>query len=90
MTWTFAAVGGVEPPILELVTARFIEGNEPWAELLSGLHHRCIAQQLLPDEVQTVEKAVMVTVCVDRARLTQLDRSVYLYRPICLQRKSRR
>jgi glutathione S-transferase len=28
----FAAVSTMEPPILELVTARFQEGDKPWAE----------------------------------------------------------
>jgi glutathione S-transferase len=28
----FAALSTVEPPILELVTARFTEGDEPWAQ----------------------------------------------------------
>jgi glutathione S-transferase len=32
ITWMFAAVNTVEPPILELVTARFLEGDKPWAE----------------------------------------------------------
>src|SRR5512138_2282560 len=32
ITWMFAAVNTVEPPILELVTARFAEGDKPWAE----------------------------------------------------------
>lgn len=32
VTWMFAAIGSVEPAILELVTAKFIEGNEPWKE----------------------------------------------------------
>jgi glutathione S-transferase len=32
ITWIFAAVNTVEPPILELVTARFAEGDQPWAE----------------------------------------------------------
>ena len=32
ITWMFAALNTVEPPILELVTARFTEGEEPWAE----------------------------------------------------------
>ena len=32
ITWMFAAVNTVEPPILELVTARILEGNRPWAE----------------------------------------------------------
>ena len=32
ITWMFAAVNTVEPPILDLVTARFAEGDKPWAE----------------------------------------------------------
>ena len=28
----FAALNTVEPPILELVTARILEGDKPWAE----------------------------------------------------------
>ena len=31
ITWMFAAIGTVEPPILELATARLIEGREPCA-----------------------------------------------------------
>jgi glutathione S-transferase len=32
IAWMFAAVNTVEPPILELVTVRIIEGDKPWAE----------------------------------------------------------
>jgi glutathione S-transferase len=32
VTWMFAAVNTVEPPILELVTAKILEGDRPWAE----------------------------------------------------------
>jgi glutathione S-transferase len=32
ITWMFAALNTVEPPILELVSARFAEGDRPWAE----------------------------------------------------------
>jgi glutathione S-transferase len=32
ITWMFAAVNTVEPPILELVTVKFAEGDKPWAE----------------------------------------------------------
>ena len=31
ITWMFAAINTVEPPILELVTVKFIEGDKPWA-----------------------------------------------------------
>src|ERR1700742_1986042 len=32
ITWMFDAVNTVEPPILALVTAKFAEGDKPWAE----------------------------------------------------------
>jgi glutathione S-transferase len=32
ITWMFAALSTVEPPILELVTVKFAEGDKPWAE----------------------------------------------------------
>lgn len=32
ITWMFAAVNTVEPPILELVTAKIFEGDKPWAK----------------------------------------------------------
>ena len=31
-TWMFAALNTIEPPILDLVVARFQEGDKPWAE----------------------------------------------------------
>ena len=30
--WMFAALSTVEPPILELVTVKFVEGDKPWAK----------------------------------------------------------
>ena len=32
ITWMFAALSTVEPPILELQTAKFAEGDKPWAQ----------------------------------------------------------
>jgi glutathione S-transferase len=32
ITWMFAAVSTVEPPILELATARLLEGDKPWTK----------------------------------------------------------
>jgi glutathione S-transferase len=32
ISWMFAALNTVEPPILELVIARFVEGDKPWCE----------------------------------------------------------
>ncbi|GAA0753095.1 glutathione S-transferase family protein [Ideonella azotifigens] len=32
ITWMFAALNTVEPPILDLQTARFAEGDKPWSE----------------------------------------------------------
>src|SRR4029079_6555178 len=31
ITWMFAALNTVKPPILELVTARLLEGDKPWS-----------------------------------------------------------
>ena len=32
ITWMFAALNTVEPPILELVTAKIFEGDKPWSK----------------------------------------------------------
>ena len=32
ITWMFAALNTVEPPILELAIAKFLEGNKPWTK----------------------------------------------------------
>jgi glutathione S-transferase len=32
ITWMFAALNTVEPPILELMTAKILEGDKPWAD----------------------------------------------------------
>ncbi|HTA13856.1 MAG TPA: glutathione S-transferase, partial [Solirubrobacteraceae bacterium] len=32
ITWMFAALNTIEPPILDLVTARFAEGDKHWTE----------------------------------------------------------
>lgn len=32
ISWMFAAVNTVEPPILELVTAKILEGDKPWSK----------------------------------------------------------
>jgi glutathione S-transferase len=32
ITWMFAAVNTVEPPILELVTTKILEGDKPWSK----------------------------------------------------------
>ena len=32
ITWMFAAVNTIEPPILELTTAKVLEGDKPWAQ----------------------------------------------------------
>src|SRR6201992_1608224 len=31
IAWMFPALSPVEPPILELVTAKFLEGDKPWS-----------------------------------------------------------
>jgi glutathione S-transferase len=32
ITWMFAAINTVEPPILDLVTVKLVEGGKPWSE----------------------------------------------------------
>ena len=32
ITWMFAALNSVEPPILELVTTKILEGDKPWSK----------------------------------------------------------
>jgi glutathione S-transferase len=32
ITWMFAALGTIEPPILDLQVAKFLEGEKPWSE----------------------------------------------------------
>ncbi len=45
ITWMFAALNTVEPPILELVTVKLIEGDKPWrAERLPLVHDRVRAR----------------------------------------------
>jgi len=45
ITWMFASVNTIEPPILDLQTAKFQEGDKPWAEqrlplVLDRIRHR--------------------------------------------------
>ena len=46
ITWMFAALSTVEPPILELVTARFQEGDKPWTKERMPLIRDRIHQRL--------------------------------------------
>ena len=32
IAWMFAAINTVEPPILEVVTVKFVEGDKPWSK----------------------------------------------------------
>lgn len=47
IAWMFAAVNTVEPPILELVTVKIIEGDEPWAEARLPLVEDRIRERLV-------------------------------------------
>jgi glutathione S-transferase len=55
--WMFAAVNTVEPPILELVTARIVEGDKPWSK----------------DRIPLVEERVRVRLDQLAARLGDAD-----------------
>jgi glutathione S-transferase len=48
ITWIFAALNTVEPPILDLVTARIIEGDKPWASERMPLVAERIRARLAP------------------------------------------
>jgi glutathione S-transferase len=47
IAWMFAAVNTVEPPILDLVTVRLLEGDKPWARERLPLVEERIRQRLL-------------------------------------------
>jgi len=47
VTWMFAAVNTIEPPILDLQTARFQEGDTPWAAERLPLVRDRIRQRLV-------------------------------------------
>lgn len=45
ISWMFAALNTVEPPILELQTAKFLEGDKPWsAQRIPLIHDRIRAR----------------------------------------------
>jgi glutathione S-transferase len=46
ITWMFAALNTVEPPILDLVTVRITEGDKPWAKDRLPLVQERIRQRL--------------------------------------------
>jgi glutathione S-transferase len=46
--WMFAALNTVEPPILELVTARIFEGDKPWARERIPLVEARVRDRLQP------------------------------------------
>lgn len=48
ITWMFAALSTVEPPILELVTAKIVEGDKPWKEARMPLVMDRIRSRLEP------------------------------------------
>lgn len=48
ITWMFAALSTVEPPILELVTVKFAEGDRPWADERLPLVKDRIRDRLTP------------------------------------------
>ncbi|QEX18011.1 glutathione S-transferase [Hypericibacter terrae] len=48
ITWMFAALNTVEPPILELVTARLLESDKPWSQERLPLVQDRIRDRLKP------------------------------------------
>jgi len=47
ITWMFAALSTVEPPILELVTAKFLEEDKPWSKERQPLVEERIRNRLV-------------------------------------------
>ncbi len=48
ITWMFAALNTVEPPILELVTARLLEADKPWSKARLPLVEDRVRDRLKP------------------------------------------
>lgn len=48
IAWMFAALNTVEPPILDLVTARIVEGDRPWSQARMPLVADRIRARLAP------------------------------------------
>src|SRR5580765_2648767 len=48
ITWMFAALNTVEPPILELVTAKLLEGDKPWSRERLPLVEDRVRDRLAP------------------------------------------
>lgn len=48
VTWMFAALNTVEPPILELMTARIFEGDKPWAKERVALVEARVRERMGP------------------------------------------
>jgi glutathione S-transferase len=48
ITWMFAAVNTVEPPILELATAKLLEGEKPWTKQRLPLVEDRVRERLGP------------------------------------------
>ena len=82
--WMFAALNTVEPPILELQTARFAEGDKPWAEARLPLVYDRIRERLAQlsqrlgdadwlDDAFSVADLMMVTVLLRLRRSGLLD-----------------
>jgi glutathione S-transferase len=55
VTWMFAALSTVEPPILELVTTKLLEGDKPWAAERLPLVQGRIRDRLKPLSVRLGE-----------------------------------
>jgi glutathione S-transferase len=48
ISWMFAAVNTIEPPILELVTAKLLEGDKPWSKERLPLVENRVRDRLKP------------------------------------------
>ena len=94
ITWMFAALNTVEPAILELATARLLEGDKPWSKERLPLVEDRVVTHATRDGHGLAASAVTVTrqraggswtgrVAVDSGALSRP------YRPVCGPQKLR-
>ncbi len=66
--WMFAALNTVEPPILELVTAKIFEADKPWSEARLPLAQKDRVRERLKQLSARLGDAGVARRCVQRGR----------------------
>ena len=78
ITWMFAALNTVEPPILDLVTVKLLEGDKPWSKerlpLVRGSHPRSPGRALRsPWRCRLARRSVQRGRSADGGRAAQVE-----------------